>query len=121
MINSVYILEGKNGSFNELHKLITIISDRTAFQVGCISSQVWVNDQRAQVILMESWKTLDDLILHINSKIYRRLLSAMEMGASKPEVKFYECNNIRGMDFIEEVLLYDNGIEQKKEIVNKKL
>ena len=119
MINSVYILEAKNGSSRELINLLKLISGRTAYQIGCLSSRVWVDKDTSQVMLMETWKTLDDLILHINSKLFRRLLAAMEMGASKPEVKFFECNSERGMDFIEEVLLYDKGMPEEKKISTK--
>lgn len=54
-------------------------------------------------LLHEEWSSLSDLESHINSPLYRRLLSAMELCITNPEVIFMDGNNKRGMEWVEQV------------------
>ena len=109
MVKALYVLKASPGSSKDLVDLLNVISGRTGYQVGCEKSQVWHNRQTSEIMLFESWRSIEDLMVHINSKLFKRLLAAMEMSSSEPLVTYMECENVRGMDLIEEVILSKDG------------
>ena len=104
MIKAIYILKGKPGSSKDLLGLLNVISGRTSIQTGCISSQVWQNHTTSEVMLSEEWESMEDIMIHISSRLFKRMLAALEMSAEKPAVSYVDCEKIRGMDLIEEVI-----------------
>ena len=115
MIEAIYVLRANEGSLEDLADLLKIISGRTSYQIGCMHSHIWYNMEKSEIMLMESWKSVDDLMIHISSKLFKRLLAAMEMSSAKPEISYYKCENYRGMDLIEEVLLSGDRIYKSKQ------
>ncbi len=49
----------------------------------------------------EQWQSEEALQEHIRSDLYRRLLAAMELSRKEPEVKFYCCSQVKGLELIE--------------------
>jgi hypothetical protein len=47
------------------------------------------------------WKTQEDLLRHIRSKHYKRLLVLMDLGDEPPLVEFHGVVETRGFDLIE--------------------
>ena len=110
MIKAIYSLKGQVGSSRELLDLLKVISSRTKFQTGCSQSEVWQIKETSEIMLMESWRSKDDLDSHINSNLFKRLIAALEMSALEPQISYLECEDIRGIDLIEEVLLSKSSV-----------
>ena len=104
MIKAIYVLKGNNGSLKGLSDLLTVIAGRTGCVPGCVSSETWINRETSEIMLMEAWRSMDDLKIHINSQLYKRLLGAIEMSSRKPKISFFDCDIVRGIDLIEEVM-----------------
>ncbi len=49
----------------------------------------------------EQWESEEALHAHIRSSLYHRLLEALELSQREPEVKFYYCSEIKGLELIE--------------------
>jgi quinol monooxygenase YgiN len=49
---------------------------------------------------MEMWQSKEALQAHIESEIYRDILSIMEWAFETPEIQFYTLTESRGMEFI---------------------
>ena len=64
----------------------------------CVYEQV--NDRRA-VLYVEKWQTREALERHVQSSMYMRLLTAMELSGEAPEIQFYEVSKTMGMEMIE--------------------
>ncbi|MCP4397904.1 MAG: antibiotic biosynthesis monooxygenase [bacterium] len=77
----------------------------TQVQPGCISCRVYdkdVEDEDA-LILLEEWKTQEDLDRHLRSDDYRRILAAMELASQAPEITFNTVSQTQGMEVIHAV------------------
>jgi len=47
------------------------------------------------------WKTQDDLLRHIRTEHYKRLLVLMDLGSEPPLVEFHTVVETKGLDLIE--------------------
>ena len=51
-----------------------------------------------------TWETQEDLEEHLRSDRFRRLLPYIEMSREPPEVEFSTIDQVRGIEFMVEVL-----------------
>ena len=64
----------------------------------CVYEQI--NDTRA-VLYVEQWQTREALERHVQSSMYIRLLTAVELSGDAPEIKFFDVAETTGMELIE--------------------
>ena len=55
------------------------------------------------ICYIEHWLTSEALEKHMRSKLYGRLLEAIEHSVHSPEVIFYEVSNAQGFELVERV------------------
>ena len=72
---------------------------------GCLSYRLYEDvEDRNAFILVEEWKTQEDLENHIRTDNQRQLLALMDLLSEHPELQFNTVSHTAGMDFIEDVL-----------------
>jgi quinol monooxygenase YgiN len=49
------------------------------------------------------WKTQGDLVRHLRSEHYKRLLVLMDLGDKPPQIEFHTVAETKGLDLIERV------------------
>lgn len=71
-------------------------------QQGCLECR-FLNSlpTEKRVYMLTRWETQKDLIRHLKSDIYKRLLLLMELSAAPPIVEFFNVLEIRGLDLVE--------------------
>lgn len=76
----------------------------TEVQPGCISCRFYqdVNDSDA-VLLVEEWKTRQDLEQHLKSDRYRIVLSLLDMSEKPPEFKLCTIQKTEGLKALEAI------------------
>jgi hypothetical protein len=52
-------------------------------------------------VLFERWETEEALESHLRSETYRRILGAVELSGSPPDIRFEHVSGIEGMELIE--------------------
>lgn len=70
---------------------------------GCLSCHLlrtWPMQDRFQV--EARWNSETDLVCHLQSDTYKRLLLLMELSATPPVVEFLTVFEFRGLDLVEE-------------------
>ncbi len=76
----------------------------TAVQKGCLSCGLYSNSQNDdELILLEKWKTQQDLERHVRSDDFRKLLTVMEAAKKKPEISFITVASKAGLDLAEKI------------------
>ena len=72
---------------------------------GCLSYYLYEDvEDRNTFILVEEWKTQNDLERHIRSDNQRRILALMDLLIEQPELRFNTVSHTSGMELIEDVL-----------------
>jgi quinol monooxygenase YgiN len=88
----------------ELRRGLSSLSGPTEAEMGCTSCELYHDLSDPSVLRVESrWKTEGDLVRHIRSETYKKLLLLMELGSEPPTVEFLKVSASRNLDFVNEV------------------
>lgn len=89
----------------EILQTLRSVLGPTQVQPGCISCRVYAHDVENEnaLILLEEWKTQEDLERHLGSDDYRRILAAMDLASTAPEITFNTVSHTQGMEVIHAV------------------
>ena len=103
MITATLRIKVCKGKKDEVIRLLQSLIDQTRVQTGCLSCHLYqdVNDQNT-VTWTEQWRSQDDLNHHLRSRQYKRILAALDMSDSEPEIRFDTVVETAGMQLIAE-------------------
>jgi len=88
----------------ELGRAFSFLLWPTRVEPGCLSCLLYQDWADASVVYIESrWETLDDLINHVCSDAYKKMLLLIELGAEPPTIEFLTVTEVRGLEFIETI------------------
>lgn len=107
MVNASYIFKVREETASSLLPVLRQITGRTQDVRGCLQSTIWQNETNHELMIREIWQSIDYFKAHINSGLYKKMLSALEMSDELPVIQFIDCNQINGIEFIEE-LMHEN-------------
>ena len=72
------------------------------FDPSCISSRIYREVDEVRAIMVEELSANDqDILRHLNSDLYRRVLLVIEMAAEPPEIRFDTIKSPSGVETIE--------------------
>jgi len=84
----------------DLYKALFASLGPTRVKPGCVGCNLFQDSDTKTYHLESRWETTEDLIRHIRSDAYKRLLLLMELGADAPSIEFFTVSEIKGLDFI---------------------
>lgn len=91
-------------------EILRSIQGSVLAQPGCKLCQVYEEQgPGAAVVFVERWESRAALERHIRSETYRRILGAIELSASPPDVRFDEVSSTEGIDLIERLRSLDDS------------
>lgn len=68
----------------------------------CLSCEIYeAYESEGEILYVEQWRSPEALQRHIQSALYMRILTAMELAAKAPEIWFHEVAESKGMELIE--------------------
>jgi len=73
----------------------------TRVMPGCLGCRLYHDPDKNTHFLESRWASEEDLIRHIRSDVYKKLLLLMELGADAPSIEFFTVSEVRGLDLIE--------------------
>jgi len=74
----------------------------TAVESGCLSCRILQEGSNLDAVCYEAqWRNRDDLLRHLRSEHYKRLLILMDLGSEPPLVQFHIVAETKGLDLIE--------------------
>jgi quinol monooxygenase YgiN len=83
--------------------ILLSITGPTLAQPGCIRCEVSEGIHNDSILFIEEWKTETDMVQHLGSSLYGRVLAAMEFSATPPEIFFFDRARSRGLELVEGV------------------
>lgn len=90
------------GQRQQVGKDLALLLGSLPVQPGCLYCRLFQNWQKPDELVIEAnWATEEDLVRHLQSETYKRLLLLMELGRSAPEVQFYGVKQVSGLDLVE--------------------
>lgn len=87
---------------SEALDILGSVSMQTQFEPGCNSSRLYrgVDEVRA-IMIEELWTSEEDVLRHLRSEAYYRVLLVIEMAEEPPEIRFDTINCSSGVETIE--------------------
>ena len=55
------------------------------------------------ILYVEEWTSESDFRDHVRSELYRRILAAIDLSKSAPEVCIYQFSNVQGLELIQQI------------------
>jgi quinol monooxygenase YgiN len=103
MVIAIVDIKSSLEKHEELRGALRSLLGQTAVERGCTSCQLYQELSDPGVLRIESrWVTTSDLLRHIRSDTYKRMLLLMELGVAPPSIEFYMVSAFRGLDLIRE-------------------
>ena len=101
MVVSLIELTSNLRSRGEILELLRYCVDGLQTKPGCLGSGIYESsDQNETILYLERWKSAEELHRHIQSNLYRGVLTAMDLASSPPNVSYYEVSETKSMELI---------------------
>jgi len=82
--------------------ILRIMEALTRNKPGCSCCCIYEQaEDRHAVLYVEKWQSMELMERHIQSSMYMRLLTAMELASEEPKIEFHDVEKTMGMDLIE--------------------
>lgn len=86
----------------EVLDILGSISAQIQFAPGCINSRIYRGVDKVRAIMVEElWTNHEDMLRHLRSEAYRRILLVVEMAEEPPEIRFDTILKTSGVELIE--------------------
>lgn len=114
MVQANYIIKyGEEKNALEIYEILNMVIRRLRYTSGCEQSDLWKNEDQQEFLVSEIWKTKEDFDRHVNSILFKRFLTAIEMSTEPPQISISECDHINGIELIEDAMkLADDPVKQ---------
>jgi quinol monooxygenase YgiN len=87
---------------SEALEILEMVKVRTQFEPGCISTRLYLGVDEARAIMIEElWTSEEDILHHLQSEAYHRVLLVVEMAEERPEIRFDTIRHSSGVETIE--------------------
>jgi quinol monooxygenase YgiN len=74
----------------------------TQAQPRCKECRIYEEDGYDEAVLyFESWDSESDLERHVRSDLYQRVLAAIELSRTLPEIQFHYVSETKGIDLVQ--------------------
>lgn len=105
MIHASFRIVAPEGKREEILGILLCLKGPTEVMRGCRVCHVLqdAENDHALTYLVE-WDTEEEIESHLRSERFRRLLPYMEMSIEPPQVDFSAIDQVRGIEFMVEVL-----------------
>lgn len=102
MIIEHMTISAREGQLAQLYSALVSLTGPTEVERGCLSCRVFESRQEPnKVFIQAKWAGAEDLMLHLQSDTYKRILLLMELSPCPPILQFYMVQEIQGLDLVE--------------------
>ena len=101
MILAIVKLSPRPDRRHEVREILETVTGPTQAAPGCLGCVILEeHGEEDAVLLVEKWRSEDELNRHLRSPLYSRVLEAMELCREPPDVTFHEITATSGMEVI---------------------
>ena len=92
----------------ELLKALKLMTSPVAVTSGCLMCRVYEDGTvSGDFMIMEEWQTREDLIHHIKTDLFKKILTIAESSTSIPQIRCEKLTNPDGVETIRKLMSSD--------------
>jgi quinol monooxygenase YgiN len=95
------------GKRDQILEILQSVTGPALAEPGCAACEIAAGAGDDSLLFIEEWKSEADLACHLRSKLYDRVLAAVEEAASAPRLLFVDLGTARGLDLVRELRTED--------------
>jgi len=85
-------------------ELLRSVQGPTQVKPCCLAAQVYEEDgYNGAILYTEEWDSEPEFCEHVRSELYRRVLAAIDISKSAPELHFYRVSKAQGLELIDQI------------------
>ena len=89
---------------HQVLELLRSVQGPTQDKPCCLAVQVYEEDGHTGAILYtEEWDSEPEFCDHVRSELYRRVLAAIDISKSAPELCFYRVSVTQGLELVDQI------------------
>jgi len=105
MLVAIYFLTTSPDQSEEFNYLLQSIIGRTQFVPGCLKCSCWNSaEEPGNFLMMEEWESPEVLKQHFSSPVFHKLLMAMEICITRPDVRFINATSSKDFRWVQKIL-----------------
>lgn len=86
----------------EILDILLSVRGPTLAGSGCLECGIYEElDDEYSILYLEKWQSKGEMMSHIRSALYPRVLKALELSDRQPQIFFYEIAVTHGIELIE--------------------
>lgn len=86
---------------SEVFDLLESVREQIQFEPHCLYARLYREANEAESVMFEElWETVEDMLRHLQSDAYRRILLAIEMADVPPDIRFDKIIQSSGFETI---------------------
>ena len=83
----------------------------TQAEPSCSAAQIYEEDgPGAAILYVEEWESESEFREHVRSELYRRILAAIDLSQSPPEIRFYQVSKVEGLELLQNIRGSGSGV-----------
>jgi quinol monooxygenase YgiN len=87
----------------QMGRALASLTRPTEVQPGCLNCRLLQNWHASNELLVETdWRSKEDLIRHLQSDAYKRILLFLELSPKPPILEFYTVQEVSGIELVKE-------------------
>jgi quinol monooxygenase YgiN len=91
----------------EVSRVLRSVAELCRYDPGCLSCHLCGDLQEENVLMIvEVWRSEEDLNRHIRSEEFRNLLLVLELALKEPEIRFDTISSSTGIETIEKARIH---------------
>src|SRR5262245_33044671 len=102
MVLAMLRIKPLSGKKKEALEILQSMKEPLRLKHGCIGSQVYEShSEEDRILYLEYWNSKEYFHRHIQSDLYLRVLTVMELSQETPVIEFHEFSAAQGMELIQ--------------------
>ena len=111
MIISLFKLKPISCNRPNILDILRFAEEKVRLKRGCLGCGVYEKfDDGRTILYLEQWQSKKELHQHIQSKLYLRILNAMDLCREEPDICLYEVLNTKHLELVKALRL-DNDLD----------
>ncbi len=104
MIEAMLRVKALPGKRKEALEILRSLQEPLKLKHDCMECKVYESyGEEDWILYVEKWRTKEAMYRHIQSDLYRRVLTVMELTEESPQLTYQELTEVKGIELVEEL------------------